>query len=113
TYGVGEGFLVKKGNPKGLNSYEDVKNDPDAKLGVVVGAIEAEYAAKVGIPSSQIVVFPDAVSALAGVEGGRADAYGATALTINDLMTKITDQDLEKAEPFTDPVIDGQDIRGY
>ncbi len=113
TYGVGEGFLVQKGNPKSLNSYEDVKNDPQAKLGVVVGAIEAEYASKVGIPSSQVVVFPDAVSALAGVEGGRADAYAGTALTINDLMTKVTDQNLEKAEPFTDPIIDGQDVRGY
>ncbi|MEI2415001.1 ectoine/hydroxyectoine ABC transporter substrate-binding protein EhuB [Orrella sp. JC864] len=113
TYGVGEGFLVQKGNPKGLHSYDDVKNDASARLGVVVGAIEAEYAQKVGIPSSQVVVFPDAVSALAGVEGGRADAYAATALTINDLMTKVTNQNLEKAEPFTDPVIDGQDVRGY
>lgn len=113
TYGVGEGFVVKKGNPKGLNSYDDVKNKPDAKLGVVVGAIQSDYANKVGIASSQLVVFPDAVSALAGVEGGRADAYGATALTVNDLMNKVTTQDVEKAEPFTDPTIDGKDIRGY
>ena len=114
TYGVGEAFLVKQGNPKNLHSYEDVVKNPDAKLGVVVGAIESEYASKVKVPPGQMVVFPDAVSALSGVQAGRADAYAATALTINDLMGK-TDagSGLEKADPFTDPVIDGKGVRGY
>ena len=35
---VGEAFLVRKGNPKNLHSYEDVVKNPDAKLGVVVTA---------------------------------------------------------------------------
>jgi polar amino acid transport system substrate-binding protein len=114
TYGVGEAFLVRKGNPKNLHSYQDVVKNPDAKLGVVVGAIEGEYAEKVKIPSGQIVVFPDAVSALSGVQAGRADAYAATGLTVNDLMGKTQEgSDLEKADPFTDPVIDGKDVRGY
>ena len=59
---------VKQGNPKNLHSYEDVVKNPDAKLGVVVGAIEAEYASKVKVPPGQMVVFPDAVSALSGVQ---------------------------------------------
>ncbi|WMD21334.1 ectoine/hydroxyectoine ABC transporter substrate-binding protein EhuB [Achromobacter seleniivolatilans] len=114
TYGVGEAFLVKEGNPKNLHSYEDVVKNSDAKLGVVVGAIEGDYAQKVNVPSGQMVVFPDAVSALSGVQAGRADAYAATALTINDLMGKTQDgSGLEKAVPFTDPVIDGKGVRGY
>ncbi|MGE8613680.1 MAG: ectoine/hydroxyectoine ABC transporter substrate-binding protein EhuB [Achromobacter veterisilvae] len=114
TYGVGQSFLVKQGNPKNLHSYEDVVKNPDAKLGVVVGAIEAEYASKSNVPPGQVVVFPDAVSALSGVQAGRADAYAATALTVNDLMGKTSaGSDLEKAEPFKDPVIDGKDVRGY
>src|SRR5690606_29427021 len=40
TYGVGQSFLVQKGNPKNLHSYEDIAKQDDAKLGVVVGAIE-------------------------------------------------------------------------
>ncbi|KAG1451136.1 hypothetical protein G6F57_016243 [Rhizopus arrhizus] len=112
TYGVGEAFLVKQGNTKNLHSYEDVVKNPDAKLGVVVGAIEGDYAQKVKIPAGQVVVFPDAVSALSGVQAGRADAYAATALTINDLMGKTQDgSGLEKADPFTDPVIDGKGVR--
>lgn len=113
SYGVGEGFLVKKGNPKGLHSYDDIKNNADVKMGVVVGAIQSEYAQKVGIDGGQVIIFPDPVSALSGVEGRRADVYAATALTVNDLMNKVTDQQLEKAEPFTEPNIDGVDLRGY
>lgn len=113
TYGVGEAFLVQKGNPKNLHSYEDVLKNQDARLGVVVGAIQGEYAEKLNIPSERVIVFPDAVSALSGVQADRADAYAATALTINDLMTKVTDQPVEKAEPFSDPAIQGQNLRGY
>ncbi|MGS1010682.1 ectoine/hydroxyectoine ABC transporter substrate-binding protein EhuB [Achromobacter anxifer] len=114
TYGVGQSFLVKQGNPKNLHSYEDMMKNPDAKLGVVVGAIEAEYASKIKVPPAQVVVFPDAVSALSGVQAGRADAYAATALTVNDLMGKTSAASgLEKADPFKDPVIDGKDVRGY
>lgn len=114
TYGVGQSFLVKQGNPKNLHSYEDIVKNPDARLGVVVGAIEAEYASKSKVPAGQMVVFPDAVSALSGVQAGRADAYAATALTVNDLMGKTSaSSGLEKAEPFQDPVIDGKDVRGY
>lgn len=114
TYGVGEGFLVKQGNPRKLHSYEDVIAQDDVRLGVVVGAIQVDYAKSLNIPDSRVIVFPDAVSALAGVQAGRADVYAATALTVADLMTKTTPDDgLERAEPFTDPVIDGADVRGY
>lgn len=113
TYGVGEAFMVQKGNPKNLHSYDDVLKSQDARLGVVVGAIQGDYAQKLNIPSERVIVFPDAVSALSGVQADRADAYAATALTINDLMTKVTDQAVQKAEPFTDPVIQGENVRGY
>ncbi len=114
TYGVGQSFLVKQGNPKNLHSYEDAARNPNARLGVVVGAIESDYAASLKVPPDRTIVFPDAVSALAGVQAGRADAYAATALTVNDLMGKAgKDSGLEKAEPFTDPVIDGKGVRGY
>ncbi len=114
TYSVGEGFLVKAGNPEKLHSYDDIIENPEIKLGVVVGAIQIDYARQLKIPDEQVVVFPDAVSALAGVQAGRADVYAATALTVSDLMTKTTPDDgLERADPFTDPVIGEADVRGY
>jgi len=112
TYGVGQAFIVPTGNPKDLHGYEDVAKG-DTRLGVVVGAIEASYAEQTGIPSERVVVFPDAASALAGVQGGRADAYAATALTVNDLLAKAGEGKLERAQPFTDPSVDGQSVRGY
>ncbi len=112
TYGIGSAFIVADGNPKGLNSFADVANHDDATLGVVVGAIESDYAADSGVPSDRVVVFPDAASAMAGVQSGRVDAYAATALTVNDLLQKDT-TDVERADPFTDPVIDGASVRGH
>lgn len=113
TYGIGEAFIVRKGNPLNLHSYEDIKNNPKARFGVVTGAIEREYALKVGIPRSQIKVLPDTSSALEAVAAGRIDAYGGTSLTVRDLLNKADNPRLEQALPFTDPIIDGDTVRGY
>lgn len=113
TYGIGQAFLVKSGNPKGLHSYADLAKHPDAVLGVVAGAVERSYARKTGIPDSRVQVFPDAPSALAGVAAGRIDAYAGTSLTIQDIVAKASDASLQRAVPFTDPVIDDKSVRGY
>lgn len=113
TYKVGEAFLVKRGNPFGLHSYEDVAKRPSARLGVVAGAVELGYARAVGVPDDRVAVLPDTPSAVAAVEAGRIDAYAGTSLTINDILGKTGEGKLEKAEPFTDPVIEGRAVIGY
>jgi polar amino acid transport system substrate-binding protein len=112
SYSIGEAFAVAAGNPKKLRSFEDVAANSEVKLGVMAGAVEAGYARKVGVGDAQLVVFPDGPSALAGVRTGRVDAYAGTALTIQDLLSK-NGRGLERAQPFKDPVIDGESIRGY
>lgn len=112
TYCIGEGFLVLKGNPLGLNSYHDVKNHETARLGVVSGTVEVGYAKKVGIPDDRLVRFPDMPSAAAGVKAGRADAFAGTSLTISDLLHRLGDESLERAQPFEDLVIDGNLVKG-
>lgn len=113
TYSVGEAFVVAAGNPRGLHSYGDVAADDQATLGVVAGAVQYQYALDRGVPRDRLVVFPDAPSALEGVAAGRVDAYAATALTVNDLLARAKNPALERATPFTDPVIDGKPVRGY
>jgi polar amino acid transport system substrate-binding protein len=113
TYSVGEAFLVEAGNPGKLHSYADVANGKEVKLGVVAGAVQLQYAVASGVPRSRIVVFPDAPSALEGVLARRVDAYAATALTVNDLLQRADNASLARAEPFTDPVVDGRRVRGY
>jgi polar amino acid transport system substrate-binding protein len=113
TYAIGEAIVVKAGNPKRLHSYEDILNDETATLGVVSGAVQRDYARTVGIPEDRVIVFPDAPSAVAGVEAGRVDAYGGTSLTVQDLLDKTRSGGLERADPFTGPAIDGVEVRGY
>jgi polar amino acid transport system substrate-binding protein len=113
TYGIGEALIVKAGNPKGIHSYEDIAAHKDATLGVVAGAVERGYARTLGIPDDRVITFPDAPSAAAGVRAGRVDAYGGTSLTVQDILDKLKVSDIERAEPFTDPVIEGATVRGF
>lgn len=113
TYGVGDGFLQRTDNPRVLRSYEDVAADPAARVGVVVGAVQNDYAARAGVDPSQVVVFPDVVSAVEGVVAGRADVYAATALTINYVLTKVPEWQIDKVAKFVQPTENGVPIRGY
>lgn len=113
TYSVGEAFIVASGNPLGLKSYQSVARHGDARLGVVAGTVEREYARQTGVPDTRVVVFPDAPSALDGVIAGRVDAYAATSLTVNNLLSRARSPRVERATPFSDPVIDGKAARGY
>jgi len=112
TYCIGEGYLVKAGNPYDLHSYDDARENDEVEIGVVAGAVELGYAEAVGIPRERIVVFPDAPSAVAGVQSGRVDAYAGTILTVRDMLGKADDSGLEVAQPFTNPVIDGKTTQG-
>lgn len=113
TYRIGEALVVRAGNPLGLHSYADIAENDDAVMGVVTGAIQRRYALASHIPEARLAVFPDAPTALEAVAAGRADAYGGTSLTVLDLLEKADDPRIERASPFSDPVIDGRPVRGY
>ncbi len=107
----GEGLLVPKGNPKNLHSYEDIKKDPSLKVAIVSGADQLDFFHGLGIPESQIVMIQANADALSTIQTGRADAYAATELTVAKLVQGSTN--VEHAEPFTDPVINGKSVRSY
>ena len=113
TYSVGEAFVVAEGNPYGLKSYEAVARHDSARLGVVAGTVERDYARRTGIPDDRVVVFPDAPSALEGAMAGRVDAFAGTSLTVNNLLARANSPRVERASPFSDPVIKGESVRGY
>lgn len=112
TYRVGEAFIVAPGNPKTLHSYADVARRPDARLAVVAGAVQRSYARQSGVPDTRVIVFPDAVSAMEGIAAGRADAYAATSLTVNDLLARGSGK-VVRAVPFADLQINGAVVQGY
>jgi len=111
SYKIAEAILVPEGNPLDLHSYEDVRDDDAATLGVVAGAVEGGYARDVGIPASRIVNLPDNATAVAALRGGRISAYGGTALTIARLAD--SSPEVEAASPFRGPMLGGREIAGY
>lgn len=113
SVGLGQAFLVKAGNPKGLRSYKDVAEHANAKLGVVAGGVERDYARKAGIQDDRVVTLPDYPTATAAVQTGRVDAMALSSLSIQNIIDTAKDPSIERAKPFTDPIIDGKSVRGY
>jgi polar amino acid transport system substrate-binding protein len=80
----GDAFIVAAGNPKGINTYQDIK-DSGAKLVTGAGYNIVEVAKKEGISESNIMTVPGPTEILAAVKAGRADAGGVTFFTAQNL----------------------------
>ncbi len=107
----GEGLLVKAGNPHGIHSYNDIKNNPKLKLALVAGADELAIAHDLDIPDRQIVSLNANADALSAVRSGRVAAYAATELTVARLARH--SKAVEAASPFVQPVVNGKSVRSY
>ncbi|PZO81994.1 MAG: ectoine/hydroxyectoine ABC transporter substrate-binding protein EhuB [Mesorhizobium amorphae] len=94
-----EALLVKKGNPKGFKSYADFARDQSATLGAPGGGTEEKLALDAGVPRDRVIVVPDGQSGLKMLQDGRIDAYSLPVLSINDLMKKANDPNLEVIAP--------------
>ncbi|MBF0287099.1 MAG: ectoine/hydroxyectoine ABC transporter substrate-binding protein EhuB [SAR324 cluster bacterium] len=112
TYCMGQAFLVTKGNPKNLHSYEDIAKHSELTLAVMSGAVEEYYARAVGISESQLLIVPDTPSGYVSVKTGKADALALTSLSINNLVKQDNDHSLESAQPFANPIINGKETKG-
>lgn len=109
TYGIGQAFLVTKGNPKGIKDYGTIASNKALKLAVMAGAVEAGYAKDSGIPESQLVILPDQSSLVKAVQAGRADAAALTALSIADMASK--NDGVESTPPFG--TVAGKSVVGH
>ncbi|MBU0583212.1 MAG: ectoine/hydroxyectoine ABC transporter substrate-binding protein EhuB [Alphaproteobacteria bacterium] len=94
-----EALLVKKGNPKGFQSYADIANSEGATVGAPGGGTEEKLALDAGVPRDRVIVVPDGQSGLKMVQDGRIDAYSLPVLSINDLMMKANDPNLAVVAP--------------
>lgn len=98
TYGIGEALVVKKGNPEGIDTYDDAAKK-GAKIAFVAGTAEIEHGRMAGMKRDQQVIVPDFAAAVANVKSGRTAAAAFTSLTAQDLASK--DDAIERAKPFT------------
>ncbi|MFE1576911.1 ectoine/hydroxyectoine ABC transporter substrate-binding protein EhuB [Streptomyces fradiae] len=84
-YQMLDSFVVRKGNPLGLRSYEDVVRRR-ARLATGAGYAQGAYAVAAGYPEASLVILQDQVAGLNAVESGRVDAFAATALTARQVV---------------------------
>jgi polar amino acid transport system substrate-binding protein len=110
TYVVGEALLVKAGNPKGLANFQSVSDRADAKVGLISGTVEYNYALVTGIPADRAPLYVDIPEAVAALEADEVDAVAMTALTAKEIVAQ--QPQLESTPQFF-PVLDDVEVRGY
>lgn len=112
-YTIGDALLVEAGNPLDLHSYEDIAANPDVTVGTGAGYLENDFLLAVGVSEDQIVNFPDDPSGFAGLQAGQIDAWTGTRPTLMQTLGDAGTTDYELADPFTQPVIDGQSVANF
>lgn len=102
TYGVGQAFLVKAGNPKNLKTYNDVAFKSNAALGFLAGAAEEQYALISKVPAKRLLAVQDIAAALKALESGTIDAFAVNSLAAADIVKAhgVT-MGLDQTEPFS------------
>ncbi|SFV37326.1 polar amino acid transport system substrate-binding protein [Devosia crocina] len=107
----GEGLLVAAGNPKDIHAYSDFADNPELRVAIMAGADQLEMMQKLGVDEANLVTIAANADAISTVATGRADAYAATSLTASGLADQ--NDGVEVASEFTDPVIDGAEVRSW
>jgi polar amino acid transport system substrate-binding protein len=113
-YKIGQGIIVKSGNPLTVRSYDDLVKNDKVRIAVMAGAVQSTYLKKLGVPDERVSAFPDGPSAIAAVKIGRADVFTISNLPARRLLeTAGPSSGLELVPDMPDPVIDGKPGRGY
>ncbi len=80
VWALGDGFLVKEGNPKNLTSYRALAHNESAVLALIPGQVQIESAKAAGVKESQIIFVKNQDEAIEALKSGKADAFAATAV---------------------------------
>lgn len=113
-YGIGQGLIVKKDNPKKITSWDDIVKRSDVSLAIMAGAVQGIYVQKLGVAESRVSSYPDGPSAISAVKTGRADVFGISVLSARKMVEAAgADSGVMVVAGFKDPVIDGKPARGF
>lgn len=83
----GDAFIVTKGNPMKIQTYQDIKSK-NATFVTGAGFNTVGAAKSEGVPEANIMQVPGPTEILAAVKAGRADAGGVNYFTALDLAAK-------------------------
>lgn len=111
-YQMKDAFIVRKGNPKNLRSYEDIART-GAHMATGIGYAEIDYAKEEGV--KKIDTLPDQLAGLLAVEQGRVDVFAGTAVTVRNVVEQTGSTKVEATDEVT-PIVDGKpvvDVGGF
>jgi polar amino acid transport system substrate-binding protein len=111
-YQMKDAFIVPKGNPKNLRTYEDIAR-AGARMATGIGYAEIDYAKEAGV--KQITTLPDQLAGLLAVEQGRVDVFAGTAVTVRLVIEQTRSTKVEATDEVT-PYMDGEpviDVGGF
>lgn len=94
---VSDAFIVKAGNPEGVETYRDFV-EKNATMVTGAGFNTVEAALKEGVPESQIMQVPGPTEILAAVKAGRAAGGAVTFFTAQELA-KNSGGEIEVTDP--------------
>jgi polar amino acid transport system substrate-binding protein len=97
----GDAFIVAKGNPKGVQNYQDLVAQ-DAVMVTGAGYNTVEAAKQEGVPEANIMQVPGNTEILAAVRAGRADAGALTYFSAQELAEQAPDE-IEVTDPSALP----------
>lgn len=104
------GLLVPAGNPRGLATLPGVRNS-GARLGVIEGSAEQEYALAAGIPDTQITTFDGQGALFRAVADGTVEVAALTRISLLDEVRRNAATTVEVTRGFY-PVVDGRPALG-
>ena len=99
TFGIKQALAVMKGNPKGIASYETIR-DKGLKVGAVSGAAQVGYAKNAGIAEGSISQLPDNPTGIAALRAGRIDAWAVSAPGVRQIIAGVPEGDIDSTPVF-------------
>lgn len=101
VWALGDGFVVKAGNPLGIDSYRAIAAG-QALLGVVAGQVQHDSALAAGVPAGRIRTYATQDAVVQALRDGEIDAYASTAVGNRMFVAALGDAQLEAvAQPLT------------
>ena len=100
-------LLVPKGNPKGINNFDDLKAKGET-IAVVTATIEQSVVKATGVAADKIQTYDGPPELLQALTTKRAYCGALTDITLRRLLEDNPDAPLEVTEGFV-PVVDGKE----
>jgi polar amino acid transport system substrate-binding protein len=102
TLKVGQGILVKKGNPLNLSSYRTIVENKNIKVAALTGSVEEQELLKSGLQPTSLISVPDALTGLKSVEAGHLDCPVLSSVTLKRMAAEQQTLLVEVVAPLSD-----------